>query len=253
MGQLLTITIIVMLVALRFPGHSHAGDFSHVCRTIGDLYEIDDGTLSSKTDAAQKPIPYAKVQETVLSQKRGYCLAGGRRHLFEAKTYVLRIRFLENGRSIELDALCELSADGLPASLSCEREVVTHAFNAGGVGSRPPGSSGNTIWNHNGSLMRLEANGSERRFVYDLPRRGMLEAGVKSGDIVFDGRREGPTYSGTAYIYTKLCGRVAYPVAGNVSANERTVALEGQVPLHAPNCTVRSYRRDKLQFDLVDR
>jgi hypothetical protein len=35
-----------------------------------------------------------------------------------------------------------------------------------------------TIWDHNGSIMYLVANGSSREFYYQKPRPGMLDAGA---------------------------------------------------------------------------
>ena len=36
-----------------------------------------------------------------------------------------------------------------------------------------------TLWDHNGSVMYLIANGSSREFFYEKPRPGMVEAGAK--------------------------------------------------------------------------
>ncbi|MGE3914981.1 MAG: hypothetical protein AB7F78_04715, partial [Hyphomicrobiaceae bacterium] len=132
--------------------------------------------------------------------------------------------------------------------------VVTHdsSRNSTSGSTAPTTAAKGSYWTHNGSRLRLEANGAERRFVYDLPRRGMLDAGANPGDAVFEGRREGATYSGTAYVLSKACGRVGYQVAGNISADERSVVVEGQVPLHGPGCSVRAYRRDVLRFDLLE-
>jgi hypothetical protein len=246
------VLLIAALTVLATAPSARASDFSHACTTVGDLYEIDDGTLTRKADSKRSAIPYEVLRETVLSHRQGHCMAKGQRYEFEAKSYVRRIRFRDGGQPMELEALCELAADGLPAAMTCEREVITYEFKSGG-GRTSPSSSPRASWSHNGSLMQLVANGAERRFVYEVPRRGLIEVGVKAGAVVFEGQREGNTYTGTAYIFTKACGRVGYPVAGNVSTDERRVVLEGQVPLHNPNCSVRAYRRDRLQFDLVER
>jgi hypothetical protein len=231
---------------------ARASDYSHICRTADGAYEMDDGALSAAGAAPRQPIPHETVGDTVLSEKVGYCIARGRRFPFESRVYVRAIRFREAGQLREADLLCELASDGLPAAYTCEREVVTRDFKASAT-KAGPASGGGTIWTHNGSVMRLESSASERRFVYAIPRRGMLDAGAKSGDVVFEGRRDGTTYSGTAYIFNKSCGRVAYRVAGSVAANERRIVLEGQVPVLGPACSVRSRRRDRLQFDLLDR
>jgi hypothetical protein len=167
---------------------------------------------------------------------------------------VLRIRFLEKGQTVELDALCELAADGLPAAYACEQEVVTSERSVADASQAPqPGAAVSTLWTHNGSVMRLVASGASRSFVYEVPRRGLVEVGVKPGDVVLEGRREGQTYTGTAFIFTQACGRVGYPVSGQVLEGERRVVVTGEAPLMGPGCTPRAYRHDRLQFDLVRR
>ena len=237
-------------------GQTMASDFQHTCRTADGLFELNDDELYAAGVSGQ-PIAYQSVRKTVLAERRGYCVAAGQTFQFESRSYVHRIRFNNGAGFIEVDALCEFAADGLPAAYTCEREVIT--FQTGGAGGQSGDQSNGgatgapTKWNHNGSLMLLEASGAERRFVYDVPRQGMIAAGARPGDVVFAGRREGATYSGTAYIYSPSCGQVGYPVAGNVSSDERSVVLEGQAPRLGSDCTVKSYRRDRLQFDLLGR
>jgi hypothetical protein len=48
----------------------------------------------------------------------------------------------------------------------------------------PPDS---TIWDHNGSVMYLVANGSSREIYYQKPRPGMLDAGARPGSVLFRG------------------------------------------------------------------
>jgi hypothetical protein len=185
---------VIMLIA----GQASASDYLHACRTVGENYEIDDGVLSRTGNPSRSSIAYDTLLEAVLSHRKGYCVARGQRFGFESKSYLMRIRFKENGSVIELDALCELAADGLPADYKCEREVVTLDQK---LGSAPPPagtSSAATTWTHNASIMKLEASGTARRFVYLLPRRGMVEVGAKEGDVVFEGWREASTYGGTA-------------------------------------------------------
>lgn len=109
-----------------------------------------------------------------------------------------------------------------------------------------------SVWMHNGSIMRLEANGNARRFAYLMPRPGMIEAGARPGDVVFEGYRNGQTYQGVAYIYSRACGRSKYAVAGMISDDERMIEVSGQVPLLGDDCQPRAYRRDVLFFELTD-
>ena len=123
------------------------------------------------------------MKESVLAHKRGYCLANGNKYEFESKTYVLSIGFLGEDGPLQIDALCELASDGLPAAYTCEREVVTLDTKSSQSVVPPPATNA-SIWDHNGSRIRLESSGSERRFVYEQPRRGMRDAGAAAGHSV---------------------------------------------------------------------
>src|ERR1043166_9574337 len=71
-----------------------------------------------------------------------------------------------------------------------------------------------TIWNHNGSVMYLVANGQPREFHYQKPRAGMLEVGARAGALLFRGEIDNGEYSGTAYIFNPHCGQTPYQVKG---------------------------------------
>jgi hypothetical protein len=230
-----------------------ANDVVRRCNPAGDRYAIEQEVLFHKSDPNRREIPYETLQETVLTEKRGYCLAKGSRYEFQARTYRQRIRFTDDGNTVELLVLCEMAWDELPASLTCEKEVVTHETKAPENRADTSGVAGGRHWTHNGSVMRLEADGPNRRFVYAIPRPDLLAFGAKPGDTVFEGRREGRRYRGTAYIYTETCGRVGYPVAGNVASDQRSVTMEGRVPVHGSDCRTTEYRRERLVFELVDR
>jgi hypothetical protein len=48
-------------------------------------------------------------------------------------------------------------------------------------------SAGPSIWDHNGSVVYLVANGQSREFHYQKPRAGMLEVGARPGSLLFRG------------------------------------------------------------------
>lgn len=259
--------IVILAAATLHRDAALASDYFHECRSSDGLYEMSDGELYDTKDKTRTRIPYEKLNETVLAERRGYCVANGAKYEFEARTYVMTIRFRWNAQPVEARVLCDLAADGLPASFNCEREVITLQSTGDTSGradrqqpSRPsqssPADHGGprqaTHWLHNGSLMRLEATGAERRFVYQRPRKGMLAAGAKPGDPVFVGRRDGASYTGTAYVYSRACGRTPYQVAGTIGADERSVTLEGNVPLLASDCSPSGHRPDVLRFTLAD-
>jgi tetratricopeptide (TPR) repeat protein/uncharacterized protein YgiM (DUF1202 family) len=109
---------------------------------------------------------------------------------------------------------------------------------------------GPTRWNHNGSTMKLVAKGTRRRFYYERPRKGIRASGVRRGTLLFDGVREGFTYSGTARIFNSRCGTKTYAVSGSVSDDEETVTLLGRAPIVDSSCNLAGYRDDYLYFEL---
>jgi hypothetical protein len=104
-----------------------------------------------------------------------------------------------------------------------------------------------SLWDHNGSIVSLEASGADRKFYYQTPRAGMP---VSPGTLLFEGRRNGNRYSGTAYIFSKACGSQGYAVSGNVSADDRRVTMQGKAPRRDTACRVIGYRDDVLVFSL---
>lgn len=248
--------VLAALLALPFAAASHASDYSHVCRTADGAYEIDDGMLYRTEDAGMpgKEIPYTTKSETVIRRETGYCLsaeAKGRKFEYESKTYTLGISFKTNGETIETTALCELAADGLPAAYTCDEQVIVSKEGEGIDKSPPrePTAGGRPFWLHNGSILRLEAGKDRRRFTYEVPRKGMREAGAKRGTLLFEGERKGDRYEGTAYVFAKGCAPAPYRVTGNVSLDEQRITMTGQAPRIAEGCRIKGSRKDVLRFD----
>jgi hypothetical protein len=103
------------------------------------------------------------------------------------------------------------------------------------------------IWNHDGSIVRAEAIGRTRRFFYVEVRGG---SPAKSGDVAFEGVREGPTYSGRAFQFAENCAPLGYLVKGSISADESTVKMEGIKPLRDSQCRIAGYVNQELVFNL---
>jgi hypothetical protein len=109
-----------------------------------------------------------------------------------------------------------------------------------------------TRWDHNGSQVSLSAEGPRRQFHYQVPADHLLPLGVLPGTLLFDGRRNGNQYSGTAYVFSKLCGALPYAVASPVSPDQRTVTMYGKAPIVDSSCRAVEYRDDDLFFNLVE-
>ncbi len=138
-----------------------------------------------------------------------------------------------------------------PAPIEPTQDVARLGGDGRVEGSPMPSNPAGTLWDHNGSTVRLLADGSLRIFRYEKPRKGMLDAGARPGTLLFEGERQGTRYAGTAYVFSKTCGPIGYAVEGSVSSDQRRVELDGQAPKRNGNCAVISYRDDHLVFSLL--
>lgn len=118
--------------------------------------------------------------------------------------------------------------------------------------STPETAGSQTFWNHNGSVMHLVTSGSKREFVYETPRQGMLDAGAAPGTVLFSGDLVDGQYVGTAYIFSRKCGKYPYRVVG-AAQGDRRVVLRGDAPRVNANCQIEGLKQDVLEFDLLDR
>ncbi|MEP0945169.1 MAG: hypothetical protein ABJH63_06675 [Rhizobiaceae bacterium] len=86
-----------------------------------------------------------------------------------------------------------------------------------------------SCWWHNGSLMRLEASGNQRWIYYENPKQALRASGVRQGTLLFNGRKNGNWYSGTARRFSKFCPAtpLEYFVEGPVAQNQRRVTVHG--------------------------
>jgi hypothetical protein len=105
---------------------------------------------------------------------------------------------------------------------------------------------------HNGSKLRLLAERAQRKFIYLMPRRGLIDVGVASGRVLFDGVQSDITYDGTMYAYPNGCLQIPFHVRGQASNNNRKITLFGSVPVVDKHCNVTGYRSDEFVFDYVD-
>ena len=93
----------------------------------------------------------------------------------------------------------------------------------------PASASADSCWDHNGSVMRLVANGNQRAFYYEVPRPVLAGGGVRQGTLLFNGVKSGDWYSGTSRVFSKFCpGNPAeYAVEGPVDPSQTRVTLRG--------------------------
>src|SRR5215475_5668283 len=105
-----------------------------------------------------------------------------------------------------------------------------------------------TIWDHNGSVLYLVANGQSREFHYQKPRAGMLEVGGRPGSLLFRGEIDNGQYSGTAYIFSPHCGQIPFQVKGPILDNDERIMLTGQAPRVGRNCRANESYTSNLEF-----
>lgn len=112
-------------------------------------------------------------------------------------------------------------------------------------------SPGSTIWDHNGSVMYLVANGQSREFYYQKPRAGMIDAGAHPGSLLFRGEIDNGRFFGTAYIFNSRCGQIPFQVEGSILDNDERIMLSGQAPRVGRNCRADESYTSNLEFKLL--
>jgi hypothetical protein len=109
-------------------------------------------------------------------------------------------------------------------------------------------SAAPTIWDHNGSVVYLVANGPSREFHYQTPRAGMLDVGARPGSLLFRGEINNGQYSGTAYIFSPHCGQIPFQVKGPIVDDDKRIMLTGQAPRLGRNCRAYDSYTSNLEF-----
>ncbi|WP_305986561.1 hypothetical protein [Roseibium sp. MMSF_3544] len=86
-----------------------------------------------------------------------------------------------------------------------------------------------SCWDHNGSIMRLQAQGNQRWLSYEVPRNVLRQAGVQPGTLLFNGTKNGNWYSGIARVFSKYCpgNPLEYYVEGPVRGDQLQVTVTG--------------------------
>ena len=95
--------------------------------------------------------------------------------------------------------------------------------------------------------MRLQARGNERWFSYEQPRAGLA---VRPGTLLFNGRKQGNWYTGTARVFSKYCPGepLPYHVEGPVAPSQTKVTVRGTREIHNRCRPTGRYKTDVLVF-----
>ncbi len=117
--------------------------------------------------------------------------------------------------------------------------------------SSTTGALADSCWNHNGSVMRLQASGNHREFFYENPKASIRGVGVRRGTLLFDGEKSGNWYSGTARVFSNGCAPLEYPVAGPVASNQLKVTVTGTREVYSQCQPTGRMKTDTLVFTWI--
>ena len=118
-----------------------------------------------------------------------------------------------------------------------------------------PAYAADSCWDHNGSVMRLRAQGNQRWFYYERPRQVLRNAGVRPGTLLFEGRKSGNWYSGQARRFSKYCPNdpLVYYVEGPVASSQTKVTVRGTREVHKRCVPTGQVKTDTLVFTYLRR
>lgn len=127
------------------------------------------------------------------------------------------------------------------------------AMAVSGLGFSTGMANADSCWDHNGSLMRLKAQGNNRWMYYENPRQVLRNAGVQRGTLLFNGRKSGNWYSGTARRFSKFCpgNPLEYFVEGPVRSDQLQVTVRGTRQVHEQCQPTGRVANDVLVFTYV--
>lgn len=91
-------------------------------------------------------------------------------------------------------------------------------------------SKAQELFDHQGSTMRVERNGSTVSIFYSQPRSGIRNVGVQPGTLLFEGQLNAGYLEGNSRIFSRRCGEIDYFVYGDFRAGAPFV-LSGAAPV----------------------
>ena len=130
------------------------------------------------------------------------------------------------------------------------KKLISTLMAAGIVAGSGTFASAASCWDHNGSLMRLEAQGNQRWIYYERPRPALRNSGVRSGTLLFNGVKNGNWYSGTARVFSRYCPGtpLEYYVEGPVRSDQLQVTVRGSREVHEQCRPTGRMTNDTLVF-----
>ena len=122
-----------------------------------------------------------------------------------------------------------------------------------GIVASSNSANADSCWDHNGSVMRLQAEGNKRWMYYEIPREVLRNAGVQQGTLLFNGEKNGNWYSGTARRFSKYCigDPLEYFVEGPVRKDQLQVTVRGTREIHKKCQPTGRLAQDELIFTYI--
>jgi len=117
----------------------------------------------------------------------------------------------------------------------------------------------------NGSKMALVGSDNDkgiRKIIYIVPRKRMIEEGVRPGTVYFSGRREDAesersvTYIGEARLFSKACRPLKYAVVAKLVSDAGRISIVGDADVRDQDCRVTGKVRhivDVVKLDQCNR
>jgi hypothetical protein len=187
--------------------------------------------FSLATGASKSTHFVGQLRSVVLDDASGVTFFTGEHRMFRTQLTLTAVAFV---------AVVVAGLDAMKAGCCTSAQAQTQ------IASAEP-----KLWDHNGSVMHLVANGPSREFYYQKPRTGMLEVGVRPGSLLFRGEIENGEYSGTAFIFNMHCGQIPFQVKGQILENDERIVLTGQAPRVGRNCRAYEFSTSSLEFKQV--
>lgn len=118
------------------------------------------------------------------------------------------------------------------------------------IAAAPQAARADSCWTHNGSLMRLKAQGESRWLIYEQPRQALRSAGVARGTVLFNGTNRGDWVSGLARVFSAACpgAPLEYYVEGPVMRNPLRIVMRGTREVHRNCAPTGQIVADELVF-----
>ena len=99
------------------------------------------------------------------------------------------------------------------------------------------------IWKYGDSTVRISMDGKDGFVItYEQPRQGLIDEGVKPGDVMFSGKiTDSDMIYGVSRLRRKDCGAINFQTSGAGNRQEGVIKLTGKMPKRGPTCLVEKY------------